>query len=301
MEQKNNDLSPVTPDEDMQLWEDILSGKENDIVKPLLADEEQEMWGNILVGIRARERKKKVKRIRTYMLLGTITLLLLASALMVYNTAIKPDIYIAQSAAENIILNDGSEIILSKGAKLTVEKSFPADTREVFLEGDAIFKVAKSKQHPFIVHGLGYETKVLGTVFKVSQSGNTFKVELFEGKVLVYKSGHSKDPVPLAPKQTFTNYGISEATSVSETQDKKNIPSGGNPASLTFTNCPINDAVQVIEKTYGIKVQYPRELENIKITITVTNANADTFIETLAIKLNLNTKRSNDSIFELEK
>lgn len=301
MEQKNDELSPITPDEDMQLWKDILSGKEKDLVNPLLANEEQEMWENILTGIRAREREKKIRRFRTYAVLGTITLLLITGALMIYNTAVAPEIYFARSTVENIILSDGSQVTLPKGSKLTVEKSFPSDTREVFLEGDATFRVTKSTQHPFIVHGNGYETKVLGTVFKISQTGNIFKVDLFEGKVLVYKSGHSKNPVPLAPRQTFTNYGISEATSVSETRDKKNIPSADKPASLTFTNCPINDAVQVIEKTYAIKVQYPKELENTKITITVPNVTADSFIQTLAIQLNLNTKEINDSIFKLEK
>jgi transmembrane sensor len=267
-------------------------------VTPLSSEERKDIWNNVFSEIRQQERKK---RRRKRGILATATIVLLLISTWTYHSFFEPDVYLAESERFEVTLRDGTRVILSQGGKLTVEKSFPADTREVFLEGDALFNVAKSKSHPFIVHGNGYETKVLGTVFKVSQSGKTFKVDLFEGKVLVYKTGRPKDPTPLAPKQTFTNYGISEATSVSETNDKNTTPKKDRSASLTFKKCPINDAVRIIEKTYGVKLKYPTELENTKITITVPNADADTFIETLAIKLNLNTKRSNDSIFELEK
>jgi ferric-dicitrate binding protein FerR (iron transport regulator) len=270
-------------------------------ITPPTRDEADQMWGNILSDIRKREQVKKKKNGTNFSIAAAIAILFIVGGIFGYVNYIHPDIYISASGTRKIILADHTEVTLLKGAELTVERTFPADTREVFLEGDATFKVAKSKQHPFIVHGQGYETKVLGTVFKVSQSGSTFKVDLFEGKVLVYKSGHSKDTVRLAPKQTFTNYGISEATSVSEIQDKRKTPSTIKLASLTFTNCPINDAIQVVEKTYGIKVQYPRKLENTKISITVPPVTADTFLQTLAIKLNLNSKRNHDSIFELEK
>ncbi|GEN73754.1 FecR family protein [Chryseobacterium lathyri] len=270
MEEKPPRLQPLTPQEDRLLLEKV------------------EIW---------HRRQQRIKIISA----SAIIIILSIGSTIGYNAVIKPDVYFAQSGLENVLLSDGSRVTLSKGAKLTVEKSFPSNTREVLLEGDAVFNVAKSKVHPFIVHGKGYETKVLGTIFKVSQSGKTFKVDLFEGKVLVYKTGRPKDPVPLAPKQTFTNYGISGATSVSETEDKSATVSKDKSASLTFNECPINDAVQVIEKTYGIKVQYSTELKNTKITITVPNATADAFIQTLGIQLNLNTRQSNDSTFELEK
>jgi transmembrane sensor len=266
-------------------------------VTPLSSEERKDIWNNVFSEIRQQERKKR-RRKRGILATATIVLLLLST--WTYHSFFEPDVYLAESERFEVMLRDGTRVILSQGGKLTVEKSFPSDTREVFLEGDALFNVAKSKLHPFIVHGNGYETKVLGTVFKVSQSDKTFKVDLFEGKVLVYKTGRPKDPTPLAPKQTFTNYGISEATSVSETRDKKNNPSSDKPASLTFTNCPINGAVQVIEKTYGIKVQYPRELENQKITISFSNVKAEAYIQSLAAQFNLKIKQ-NDSIFELEK
>ncbi|MFP3675408.1 FecR domain-containing protein, partial [Bacillus sp. SIMBA_031] len=78
------------------------------------------------------------------------TIMFAMLSLIGYNTLVKPDVYLAKLQNSEIKLSDGSVVILSQGCKLTVEKSFPADTREVFLEGNAVFYVAKSKEHPFI-------------------------------------------------------------------------------------------------------------------------------------------------------
>ncbi|MBT2559837.1 FecR family protein [Pedobacter sp. ISL-68] len=270
------------------------------IKKGFSPDQEERAWQNILTGIRANERKKKLRRLRIYSTVAA-TILLAIVGLIGYNTFFKPEVYLATSQNSEIKLADGSIVILLKGGKLTVEKSFPSDTREVFLKGDAIFKVAKSKEHPFIVHANGYETKVLGTVFKVSQSGKTFKVDLFEGKVLVYRNELSKEPIVLKPQQTFTNLGIPEAASVTATKEMKSASITDKSASLIFKECPVKDVFKVIEKTYGISINYPPDLENKKITTTSTDATAEVAVHIQAFYLNLKFKQTNDSIFELEK
>nr|WP_199156173.1 FecR family protein [Pedobacter sp. ASV2] len=297
--EEQNDHSSSSTLEDKQLWKDILGGKVNDVTAPFSSGEENEMWVNILNGIRANERKKKLKRIRIYSTIAA-SIMFAVLSLIGYNTMIKPDVYLAELQNSEIKLSDGSVVNLYQGGKLTVEKSFAADTREVFLEGNAVFHVAKSKEHPFIVHGKGYETKVLGTVFKVTQEGKTFNVDLYEGKVLVYRKGHSKEPIVLMPLQTFSNLGIPQVASVSQTENIKSA-SKDKSAAFTFNECPLRDAVLVIEKTYGIKIYYPTELENTKITIRLPSTTAERFIQSLAIQLNLNIKQNNDSIFELEK
>jgi ferric-dicitrate binding protein FerR (iron transport regulator) len=268
---------------------------------PPTSKEVDQAWENVISRIRIHEKEKRRKKFIRYSIAASAAIILMIGSLVGYNTFLKPDIYLAQNSNSAIKLSDGTVVTLFKGARLTVEKSFPADTREVLLEGDAVFNVTKSKEHPFIVHGLNYETKVLGTVFKVTQQGKTFKVDLFEGKVLVYRQGHPKDPVTLKPKQTFTNFGILQATSVTKTEDIKTTVTKDKSATLTFSECPMNDAVGIIEKTFGITIHYPAELENTKITLALSDATSDEFIQTLATQLNLNSKQDNDSIFKLEK
>ncbi|ANF50313.1 hypothetical protein A0O34_07195 [Chryseobacterium glaciei] len=296
MEEKENQLPRFDPQEDREIWEDIL----NNPVKSLTPEKENHFFENLYRQIDTYERKKKLRRVRIYSTVAA-TIILAIVGLIGYNNFFKPDVYIAGSQNSEIKLSDGTVVILSQGGKLTVEKSFPADTRDVFLEGNAVFHVAKSKKHPFIVHGKGYETKVLGTVFKVSQTGTTFNVDLFEGKVLVYRKGHSKEPFVLKPQQTFSNLGIPQVASVTQTVDNNSASTKAKSAAFIFDKCPISDAVKVIEKTYGITVHYPDDLENAKLTLSLPNATAQAFIQSLAIQFNLNIKQQNDSIFELEK
>ncbi|MGK6342525.1 FecR family protein [Chryseobacterium sp. DT-3] len=261
----------------------------------LTEEEEDKVWKNAFIVIRRKEKQKRKRRIITFG--GMAAIVIFSSGLLGYNLLIKPDVYIANSSNLKIVLPDKSEVILQKGAKLTVEKSFPSDTREVKLDGDAIFTVSKSKEHPFVVHGKNYETKVLGTVFRIYQSKNTFSVDLYEGKVLVYRSEKPNESFELIPKQSFSNLGNPEVARVIPTTKLR----GNNTlSSLSFNDCSLAKVAQIIENTYNIKLLIPDQDRNIKITISSTNATAKTFIETLAFQLNLNLNQINDKTFQLE-
>lgn len=267
-------------------------------VTPLSPAERNEIWKNTFDQIRQLEKKKR-RRKRSIFTMAVVILLL--SSLWTYHSFFEPDVYIAGSKGFKITLGDGTKVTLLHKAKLTVAKSFPANTREVRLEGNAIFHVAKSKEHPFIVHGNGYDTKVLGTIFKIIQDGKSFYIDLYEGKVNVYKVGQASEAVTIQPEHTFSNYGSSNVASVTKTNEIRNLFTKDKSATLIFNECPVSDAVKVIEKTYSINIYYPKELTNVKITVSAPNATAETFLQSLAIQLNLNINQNNDSIFKLEK
>lgn len=277
-------------------------------LEPFTPEDELRVWKNIKKGVRKKERRKQQFR---YGIAAAIILMLSLGGMIGYNTQIKPDIYVAENGNVDVKLEDGSEIRLFKGARLKVEKSFPADTRDVYLEGDALFKVAKSKKHPFIVHGVNYQTKVLGTVFKVMQKGGSFDVELYEGKVSVHKNGNPSETFTLKPKQTFTNYGIPAAASVIPTKEKsesvvaepevKKALESTKPLAITFNECRVKDAVTVVEKSYGIRVTYPHEMGMEKISLSHRNTSPEKLLETISLYLNLKLMKSNDTTYQLEK
>jgi len=82
---------------------------------------------------------------------------------IVYNTIIVP-----YGKRTQITLSDSSNIWLNSGSKLIYPASFKGSKREVYLEGEAIFEVAKNEKMPFQVVTRDIEIKVLGTVFNVS-------------------------------------------------------------------------------------------------------------------------------------
>ncbi len=225
-----------------------------------------------------------------YQIAAVILLLFSVGGIFSYNTFFKPDVYVAEKGNQKVYLKDGSVVTLFPGAELTVEKSFPADTRVVALKGDAIFSVAKSKKHPFIVRADGFSTKVLGTVFKITQSGNDKAVDLYEGKVAVSYSGV---PVTfLKPNQKWTNFGVSRTAAVisftnANTSTKK-LPS---LLSLSFNDVMLKEVAEVLQKNYSISIIYPKELAEKKITADFTGGNTDENIEALAFILDLEVQK----------
>ncbi len=93
-------------------------------------------------------------------------------------------------------LPDGSEVTLNTDT--VVRTRADGDKRLVYLEkGQAFFKVAKDRRHPFVVSAAGRTVTALGTAFDVRVDGGALKVVLVEGKVRVESA-----KVAALPQQT---------------------------------------------------------------------------------------------------
>ena len=86
-----------------------------------------------------------------------------------------------------LTLPDGSKVTLGYNTTLTLAKDFNQNDRQLELNGEAFFEVAKNAQKPFVVQSKHLRTQALGTAFLVEayehQTG--VKVWLTEGKVKV--------------------------------------------------------------------------------------------------------------------
>lgn len=100
---------------------------------------------------------------------------------LVYNT-----IDIPIGGEYQLVLADGTKVWLNADSKLRFPVSFTAERREVYLEGEAYFEVAKDSEHPFIVHISRGAIEVLGTGFNVRDYREEQKTvtTLVQGKVV---------------------------------------------------------------------------------------------------------------------
>jgi transmembrane sensor len=67
-----------------------------------------------------------------------------------------------------IVLSDGTQVWLNSESKLSFPFKFSGPTREVVIEGEAYFEVAKDEEHPFVVRTRQTQIQVLGTKFNVT-------------------------------------------------------------------------------------------------------------------------------------
>src|SRR5690606_7580202 len=66
-----------------------------------------------------------------------------------------------------VTLSDGTKVYLNAQSKIILPNVFSADSREVKLEGEAYFDVAKNPNKPFVIRTKGAVVQVLGTSFVV--------------------------------------------------------------------------------------------------------------------------------------
>jgi len=266
----------------------------------LTPEESKILWENISVGIDRQEKKKKKQKLGV----TTMIIVLMVIGFWGYHRMTRPEVFMAEDRDIELVLKDGTKVKLLSGGKLTVERSFPADTREVHLEGNAVFRVTRSRAHPFIVYGNDYQAKVLGTAFKVLQEKNTFRVELYKGKVAVSENEQKDKVYELSPHEAFDNYGsrkVAVVTGIStvagtEKTSKDNI----QHINLQFDGARLDEVLLVIEKTYGIRVEYPAEAADTLISMRSDNRTGESVLQALALSTGLTLKKY-DTGYQLEK
>ena len=97
-----------------------------------------------------------------------------------------------------VILPDGTKVMLNAATSITFPTAFRGDHRQVKLDGEAYFEVAENKNQPFIVSSGTHTVEVLGTHFNINAYSNekAIKTTLLEGSVKVSVGGRSALIVP---------------------------------------------------------------------------------------------------------
>lgn len=96
-------------------------------------------------------------------------------------------IYVPTGQRVNITLSDGTNVWLNARTKIVYPAVFDKSVRQVAVDGEAYFDVAKDKKRPFIVETGKCNMEVLGTKFNVEgySDKDDFEVTLMEGSVRV--------------------------------------------------------------------------------------------------------------------
>lgn len=148
-------------------------------------------------------------------------------------------------------LPDGTKVWLNADSKISFAQQFTNKRREVSLEGEAYFEVAKDKVHPFVVAGKGQQIEVLGTHFNV----NSYKDEpeiattLLEGSVKVTAGGSLKIIKP--GEQAINKSGIMEVRKV----DVDNVVDWKN-GDFYLNHIAFKIAMRKIARWYDMEIIY---------------------------------------------
>jgi ferric-dicitrate binding protein FerR (iron transport regulator) len=154
---------------------------------------------------------------------------------------------------QQVSLPDGSVVILNANSHIRLSPSFNNVKRELYLEGDAFFKVAHNTAKPFIVYAGNIATTALGTEFYVHGKSGV-RVDLLEGKVQLNKidKGLADQKVVLYPGESaelLVNAKLSK-----QSFDSLHLRSWLN-GRLSFNETPIAIALKQLEEWYGTRIE----------------------------------------------
>ena len=146
-----------------------------------------------------------------------------------------------------VLLPDGSRVWLNADSKLTYPEQFAKYNRDVTLEGEAYFEIAKNKKSPFQVFAENVKIQVTGTCFNVKAypSDKVIKTTLDEGSIIF-------------PGQTAVYEKRSNVIKI-KTDRYHDDASSWKGNQLTFRNASLKEVLTTLQRHFDIEIAVKNE------------------------------------------
>lgn len=161
-------------------------------------------------------------------------------------------IHVPYGKRTTLILADGTKVYINSGSSLVYPAEFARDKREVYLDGEAYFEVAKEKDRHFVVQTASKAIEVLGTKFNVSidKESSLFETVLVAGKIAL---DSNDGRIELTPSQYYS-YDSGRQQEELKVVDVRNYISWID-GKLKFSREPLTNVIRKLEKSYNIKIE----------------------------------------------
>ncbi|MBW6535981.1 MAG: FecR domain-containing protein [Mariniphaga sp.] len=171
------------------------------------------------------------------------------------------EVVIPYGKKTELLLADGTKVWLNAGSRLAFPSRFTGKIREIYLEGEACFRVAKNENQPFIVKAGNLNVKVLGTHFNISAYPSDANIEtvLLEGSVAVEKPktfGLGKSEVVLKPSQKASFIKEQNEFTVTDEPDL-NLYIAWTSGWLKYDRESLWSVLRKVERYYNVEIQLP--------------------------------------------
>ena len=193
-----------------------------------------------------------------------------------------------------VTLDDGTLVHLNYNSRLIYPEKF-GDRRDVILDGEAYFMVAKDKRRKFVVHTPQGDIKVYGTEFNVNtrKDEEAVSVVLVNGSVSFVSSAGNE--MMMQPGQELT--AVDTQLLVTSIDTAPYV--AWNTGLFVFKNSTLEYIMDVLSQWYGIhQVNYADDsLRSICFTGNLKRyGNIDRILEAIMLACDLKIQLSDDTI-----
>ena len=230
-------------------------------------------------------KKQSIHWVKPFMRAAAI--LTICFSLYYYTTTIDTTITTEFAQKTTIELPDASSVSLNAKSLLAFNKNSWKNEREVTLEGEAFFKVAKgSSFHVLTKSGI---VTVYGTQFNVKQRDNYFEVICYEGLVGV---SYNSQEIKLKPGDSFL---IIDGKQIAKEKEKRTIPSWLNNES-TFKSLPYKEVIAEFERQYHVDITLVNIDTNQLFTGSFAHNNLEVALKAITLPLHVTYSKTNRTI-----
>ncbi len=202
---------------------------------------------------------------------AVIAVLLTGSYFYINNLDVSLKTAFAES--KELLLPDNSEVLLNADSELSYSKKDWDDHRNVRLNGEAFFKVAKGER--FTVTTATGTVAVLGTQFNVENRNNFFEVTCYEGLVSVtYNEKETKLPAG-------SSFVVIDNKLIASEESISNTPSWINSES-SFKSVPLKYVLDEFERQHDIIVETKNVDLDQLFTGTFSNRNSNLALQSIS-------------------
>lgn len=204
-----------------------------------------------------------------------------------YTTTLDTTVTTQLAQKTTVELPDASTVSLNAKSLLAYNKNDWKKERDVNLQGEAFFKVAKGSS--FNVNTTSGTVTVYGTQFNVKQRDNYFEVICYEGLVRVtYNTKETK----LKPGDSFL---VIDGKIIAKEKEFRSTPSWLNNES-EFKSIPFKQVVAEFERQYEVKVTLMNIDATQLFTGSFTHDNLNVALKSIALPLQVTYSKQNNTI-----
>lgn len=193
-------------------------------------------------------------------------------------------------------LPDGTEITLNANSKITYNKNFGIDNRNVILKGEGFFDVSSNKNLPFIVNAQGASIRVVGTQFNIKayKYQKEVKVTVIEGTVELYETNQPAKLSRIEAGQTGVFVKKHKSIKKRAFQDINDI--AWKTKHIRFENTRLADVITILNNTYHNNFRLDDNMKDCCVTVEFHDKELAAVLKVLKSTLELNITLEKETI-----
>ena len=199
-----------------------------------------------------------------------------------------------------IRLQDGTQVTIAPKSRVRYTADFGRAHRDLYLDGEAYFQVARDSQRPLRVHTAGSVTEDLGTAFVVTAYADQVATEVVvtEGRVSLSRAETTSPAVVLG----LRDLGRLEATGRATVRRGVDVGRylAWTKGVLAFDGTPLSEVMPALERWYNVEIRLSDSaLAARRLTATFQNEPIDLVLKRIALTLGMRVERGDGSVFLL--